>query len=234
MQPGVYQMTFRGLTFREAWRFGKEPLKFTIALVLKLIDFKGPKQWLPAHECETLCEEANLSESARQHLLPVVEQARTLGYTAGQFTIMSRNLDPSTKEGFAYLALHHDKVRWMFIGYIASDRSGTTRRTVPITGGLSTSAYDEIEFVNHPNFLDAGPWSRKIGVTGQTVADLDAAMQKFIATSRDVPRQFSSVAEVRSHAAAMGVKNFDARIARGLFRYVGVEAPPMLPLRQNS
>ncbi len=220
-------MTFRGLTFAETWRFGKEPLKFLIALGLKFVGFKGPQQWLPPHECETVCEETMLSTAARENLLPVVEQVRALGYTTGLYTVLSRNLDSHTKEGFAYVALHQDKMRTIFVGYIASDASGAMRRNVAVTGALSTSTQDEIEFVNHPNYFDAGPWSQKVRVSGKTVADIDKAMQDFIGRSREVPRQFSSIAEVRAHVAAVGVKNYDARIARGLFTYIGDE-----PLRQ--
>ena len=37
IEPGLYQMSFRGLTLGEAWRFSGNPLTFAIALVLKVV-----------------------------------------------------------------------------------------------------------------------------------------------------------------------------------------------------
>lgn len=221
MKPGVYQMSFRGLTLAEAWRFGKEPLKFTLALALKLIAFKGPKAWLPPHECETVCTEAELSVWAREHLIPAVQTARSLGYTRGQFAVLSRNLDANTKEGYSYLALHDDGMRGIFTGYIASTTTGPLEHTVAASGILSTEQHPYISFVNHRNYMDGSPESRAIRVSGRRIEDLDKKMLDFMRHSRSVVRSFPSFAAMEAHGREMEQRNFDARIARGLYQYVG-------------
>lgn len=221
MQPGVYQMSFRGLTLAEAWRFGKEPFKFTVALVLKAIAFKGPKQWLPPHECETACEEAGLSAGAREHLIPVVQTARSLGYTTGRFSVLSRNLDENTKEGYSYLALHDDRMRGIFIAYLASTATGSLQPTVVSTGILSTEQNPDISFVNHRNYMDGVPEARVVRVSGAGIVDLDNTMMDFMRQSRSPVRRFSSLAALTAHGREMDAKNFDARIARGLYQYLG-------------
>lgn len=214
-------MSFRGLTIAEAWRFGKEPFKFIIALVLKAMAFKGPKQWLPPEACEKFCDETQLSPKAVAHLVPLVQRARALGYTHGKFGTLTRNLDPHTKEGFSYLALHQDGMRTVFIGFVSSDSSGTVRDTVAVTGSLCSDAYDDIEFVNHGNYMDGTRTSRKIRVKGQQLEDIDRAMLDYIGKSRAAIRHFPSFDQMKAHAVAMSHKAYETRIARGLFVYVG-------------
>lgn len=224
MRPGVYQMSFRGLTLREAWRFGKEPFKFTIALVLKLMAFKGARQWLPSHAAEEACEEADLSPSAREHLLPLLARARALGYNTGGFNRIARSLDPHTKEGFSHILLHRDGKRALFLGYILNDASGELKATVAVNGSLATAEYEDIEIVNHPNYLDATATSLRIRITGRELEDIDRALQDYMAKTTSQVRQFASYAAFKTHAKAMNDKNEEARVARGLYVYVGEQA----------
>jgi len=136
MTPGVYQINFRGLTLREAWRFGGSPFRFALALVLKANAHRAGKLWLPAHEAEAPCPEADLSPEARLHLLPVVTAARDLGYTEGRFGRMIRILDPAMKQGFSYLALHRDRQRGLSVGFVVNHAAGVTRNVVVLTGAL--------------------------------------------------------------------------------------------------
>lgn len=214
-------MSFRGLTLRETWRFGKEPFKFAIALILKAIAFKGPKQWLPSHTAETFCEEADLTLAAREYLLPLVARARALGYNTGRFHIISRNLDSHTKEGFSSVVLNDDGKRVLFLGYILSDSSGELKATVVVTGSLATAKYEDIEIVNHPNYLDATATSLRIRIPGKELEDVDRALQDYIARSTSQVRRFDSFEAFKAHADAMNTKNDEARVARGLYVYVG-------------
>lgn len=223
MKPGVYQLSFRGLSLAEAWRFGREPLKFTIALGLKVVGFKGPPVWLPTHEGEIPCSIDELSTRARLELLPEVEKAQDLGYVNGGFNRLSRNLDPHTKDAFSYMALHEDGRRSIFIGYVLNDSSGALKSTIAVTGSLGNAEHDDIEFVNHRNYMDGPRTSRKIPVEGKTLADIDRAMQDFIARSPSPIQHFPSLEAMKAHAAAMSIKTFDSRIARGLYVFVRPE-----------
>ncbi len=214
-------MSFRGLTLRETWRFGKEPFKFTIALILKAIAFKGPKQWLPSHTAETFCAETDLTLAAREYLLPLVARARALGYNTGRFHLISRNLDRHTKEGFPHVTLHDDGKRALFLGYILNDSSGELKATVVVTGCLASVRYGDIEIVNHPNYLDATATSLRIRIKGKELEDVDRALQDYIARPTSQVRRFESFEAFKAHTDAMNTKNDEARIARGLYVYVG-------------
>jgi hypothetical protein len=217
IDPGLYQMSFRGLTLGEAWRFAGNPLTFAIALVLKAGGMKGAKTWLPTHQVEVRCDPAELSEGARRHLLPEVEKARALGYGDGHFLRQTRNDDPSTKEGFAYLALHADRVRALFIGYVVNTAGGSEKTAVRATGGIRLSGGGDLVFYNHNNFLDGEPDTRRLMVKSSELAALDAAMAAELAKLGMEARSFSSWDDMKAHANEGDERAFAGRIRRGLF-----------------
>lgn len=229
MTPGVYQISFRGLTLREAWRFGGSPFRFALALFLKATAHRAGRLWLPAHECEAPCTEADLSPEALRDLLPVVTAARDLGYTGGRFSRMIRILDPAMLQGFSYLALHRDRQRGLFIGFVVNRAAGVTRNVVVLTGALVGADGTNHEFLNHRQHFDNGGLTRKHQLRSGTVAEFDTALQAFMATARDTFRTFENVAELKAYLQGVEEQSFETRIARGLLRYVGPEVPPPLP-----
>lgn len=216
MTPGVYQMSFRGLSFPEAWRFSKGPVQFLLALGLKLIGLKGAKQWLPPHECETFCEESELSDTARARLLPLVERARALGYIHGRFSRLSRNLDPNIHEAFSHLALNNDRMRSLFLACIVSQAGAEMKTSVTITGGMFRGDQD-IGFVNHVQYLDGPRTSVTIRVRGLELEDTDRTMVEFMRTSTTPFRVFQSFEEMKAHSIQVDIRTWDSRIKRGLF-----------------
>jgi len=229
MNPGVYQLNFRGLTLREAWRFSGEPFKFLLALVLKAAAFKGSRQWLPAHECEVPCTEDQLSPEAALHLLPAVADARALGYDEGRFHQMARILDPNIKQGFGYATLHRDRQRFLFIGFIVNGTAGRIKPVLACSGALVPTQAVTLEFLNHRNHLDNAGVTRKIRVRGKTLEAIDAAMQQTLAASSVTFRTFQRLEDVQRHLRDVEVQAFDSRIKRGLLRYVGRGEVPPLP-----
>lgn len=229
MTPGVYQINFRGLTLREAWRFGGGPVRFVLALVLKAAARKAGKLWLPAHECEEPCTEADLSPEARRELLPVVTKARGLGYTEGRFSRMARILDPHMRQGFSYLALHRDRQRGLFIGFVVNNAAGNTRHVTVLSAALVGADGTNHEFVNHRQHFDNGGLTRKHQLHSRTVTEFDAALQSFMAAARDTFRSFENVAELKAYLRSVEDRSFEARIARGLLCYIGNGTPPPLP-----
>jgi hypothetical protein len=228
MTPGVYQINFRGLTIREAWRFGGGPLRFALALVLKAAARKAGKLWLPAHECEEPCTEADLSPEARRELLPVVTEARGLGYTEGRLCRMARILDPHMRQGFSYLALHNDRQRGLFIGFVVNNAGGSTRHVTMLSGMLVGADGTNHEFVNHRQHFDNGGLTRKHQLRSRSVTEFDTALQSFMAAARDTFRTFDSVAELKAYLRALEDRSFETRIARGLLCYSGNGTPPPL------
>ncbi len=229
MPPGVYQINFRGLTLREAWRFGGSPFRFALALVLKANAHRAGKLWLPAHEAEAPCPEADLSPEARLHLLPVVTAARDLGYTEGRFGRMIRILDPAMKQGFSYLALHRDRQRGLSVGFVVNHAAGVTRNAVVLIGTLVGADGTNHEFLNHRQHFDNGGLTRKHQLRRGTVAEFDTALQAFMAAARDTFRGFDNVAELKAYLQSVEEQSFERNVARGLFRYVGHATPPPLP-----
>ncbi len=229
MVRGEYDICFRGLTLREAWRFSGEPFKFLLALLLKAAAFKSGRVWLPTHECEAPCTEAELSPEARQDLLPVVNAARALGYTDGAFARAIRILDPNMLQGFSYLALHRDHQRGLFIGFVLNSAAGTTRRVIALTGALVAADGTNHEFLNHRQHFDSGGLTHKHQLSSRTVADFDAAMQSFMATARDTFRSFDNTAALKAYMQTVEDQTFEARIARGLFRPSVGGATPAAP-----
>jgi hypothetical protein len=229
MTPGVYQVNFRGLTIREAWRFGGGPIRFVLALVLKTAARKAGRLWLPAHECEEPCSEADLSPEARQELLPVVTEARGLGYSEGRFCRMARILDPHMQQGFSYLALHRDRQRGLFIGFVVNNATGSTRHVTVLSAALVGADGTNHEFVNHRQHFDNGGLTRKHQLRSRTVTEFDAALQLFMAAARDTFRSFENVAELKAYLRSVEDRSFEARIARGLLCYIGKGTPPPLP-----
>ena len=229
MTPGIYQTCFRGLTVREAWRFGGSPFRFALALVLKATGHRAGKLWLPAHECEVACTEADLSPEARRHLSPAVGAARDLGYTEGRFARMVRILDPAMQQGFSYLALHRDRQRGLFVGFVVNRAGGVTRNVVVLTGALVGADGTNHEFLNHRQHFDNSGVTRKHQLRSGTVAEFDAALQAFMAAARDTFRSFENVAELKAYLQSVEEQSFESCIARGLFRYLGREEPPPLP-----
>ena len=116
VERGLYELNYGGLTWCELWRFSeRKPLVFFFALGFKLSGKRGARIWLPARENERPCAEVELSERARATLLPIVNEARALGYANGRFSTLARRDDPASKEAFSYAALHEDGVRTLFL-----------------------------------------------------------------------------------------------------------------------
>ena len=229
MTPGVYQINFRGLSIREAWRVGGGPVRFVLALALKAAARKAGKLWLPAHECEEPCTEADLSPEARRELLPVVTEARGLGYTEGRFSRMARILDPHMQQGFSYLALHGDRQRGLFIGFVVNNAAGSTRHVTVLSAALVGADGTNHEFVNHRQHFDNGGLTRKHQLHSRTVTEFDAALQSFMAAARDTFRTFESISELKAYLRSVEDRSFESRIARGLLCYIGKGTPPPLP-----
>ncbi len=215
MQPGIYQMSFRGLSLAEAWRFGREPFKFTIALILKVLAVKGSRQRLPTYAAERECDPNEVPAGDHGALLEEVRRALDLGYTTGRFQTATEILDPNCLDGFSYMALHDDRRRTIFIAGIRNRAQDVVTYNLATAGSLRTTESDDIEFVNHRFYLDSPPPSRKVRVKGKGIQAIDRAMVAYLQRVEAIP--FADFAELKRHADRISDRAFDARIARELF-----------------
>lgn len=215
MKPGVYQMCYRGLSLAEAWRLGRGAYGCLIILIQKLLGRQSGLYWLPVHESERPCREEELTPTAMRMFMPVVAEARKLGYTDGSPSVMSVNLDPSVKESFGYLALHEDKKRIIFIGYTWIEVGVASNTTVAVTGNMEGVDGVQYDFVNHVNYFDPLPNTKKIRVQGRGLKAINDAMLNHMKSCES--RAFADYVEMKAVSDKDNMMLWDERIARGLF-----------------
>lgn len=218
MEPGPYKIQFRGLSLGELWRFsGFNPWVFTVSLVLKLVNFKGSELWLPVHESEQICEPEDLG-LAEPYLLPVVEQARALGYETGHFVRMIRTQDDLMRQSRGYYALHNDGIRQLTIGFTVTDAPGLPPSSISVSGCVTLRNGHDMEFMDNNNYMDAPGIVTNTPIKGKGVEAVDRALVAFLAKPGTEARRFGSFAEWRDFAKEQALRVWDARVARGLAR----------------
>ncbi len=109
--PGLYEMLYRQLTFRECWRLGGGfPLGLPL-LLAKRMGWREPLVWVPS--LKRPCSGWELSPECRERLLQRVAKLRTLGFARGT-GIAPSPMDPRRRG--AFIALHNDRMRYMWLG----------------------------------------------------------------------------------------------------------------------
>lgn len=222
ISPGLYQLCFRGITLREAWRFGGGPLQFALAVALKLRGLRGPRVWLPARECEAECTAEEHSEAARAALAPYLRALPAAGYDEVVLIRQVRNHDPAFREAAAAVALHRDHRRGLQIAFLRSAGRKGEKRALSLTGALLDA--DDLrvhEFVGHNNYFDAPGVAERTRVRARDLAAVDQAMGKALEAE---PRRWYAAADLRDfrrRAAEVDDRIWRAHLERGL--YVRVE-----------
>lgn len=233
MKSGVYQMCYRGLSMAEARRLGRGPFGFLIIFLSKLVGRRGGLSWLPAHESERPCSEADLTPTAMRVFMPVVSEARRLGYTDGCLSVMSVKLDRTTKEAFGYFALHQDKRRMIFIGYSWYESDFASNQVVAISGNMEGLDGIQYDFVDHAHYFDPLPITKKIYVRDRGLNAINDAMLKHLKSCE--VKAFADYAEMKRDSDEGNMRLWDERVARGLYvfkrpsAYTQGTQPPELP-----
>lgn len=225
IKRGLYELNYRGLNCRELWRFSEgKPFALLIALGLKITGKRGIKCWLPARENEANCSADDLSESAKAKLLPVVEQARALGYENGRYTKLVRRDDPSAKEGWSYAALHRDGVRTLFLAFaVMKPENQKALEKLTVVGAINLVSGASIAFTSERVFLDGAPNVERIFLKDGSVASVDRAMADRAAKSGYSLLRFDGWEALKQHADDATDLAFAARIRRGLYVWVSGE-----------
>lgn len=222
MNPGFYQMSFRGMSFSEAWRFSTGLVTFLVALGLKAVAFKGPKSWLPACEGEAFCEESQLTEAARNALRPLIAEAGELGYAPGRFIRILPGKSEAAKDGAAYLCLHRDGNRILHLAYVVTEAAGQITTAVVVTGGMVDQVQDlTYDFTHTKAFLDGEGFAIRHHVRKAGVTAAEASMVEFLTRNGGAVRRFSSLAECKTITDRIDSAMWQARIRRGLYIPVG-------------
>jgi len=223
MEPGIYRMSFSGLTLREAWRFGGGPLKFIAALVLKFSGKKGGLQWFPPEESEQDCQEEELSPEASAALAPLSSKMEALGYGGAIYSKVAMNLNPNVPQVFGIMALHKGSKRILHAAFTLARGPAGMKQAVSLSGGMISSEMRQISFVSHKNYLDDDGLSLRMRVEVPTLEALDAAMADYIAKEGPSLKSFPSSAEYKKTSMKLAAAAWDARIERGLFQRLSKE-----------
>jgi hypothetical protein len=222
MNPGFYQLSFRGLSWREAWRLSNGPLAFGVAVVLKLIGFRGQKMWLPAVEGEQECAEADLSAEARAVVAPLVAEALQLGYLPGVYSQVRHERCPATRDSGGCVCLHREGNRAMHLAFVVTEVMGQPVPATAITGLIVDHSGDRTyDFSPTKEQLDGDGFAIKRPVREKSVAATEVAMQEFLRQGGCVPSRFGSIAEFKRVADRIDTAMWAARAKRGLVLPVG-------------
>ena len=217
--PGVYQLNYRRASPRELWRMSglPRPLTFPTAILLKLLGKRGQRVWLPPSQTLADCAEEDLTEEARGHLAPVVQQMGRLGCRRGAFRRLARKLDPGIRDMGALRALHDDGRRIMVVIYFRYGTLGVTQ--VRLSGSAIAEDATGTAVLDHDYHFDpvlnrticAGP----VGVEG-----IDRRLQKEMAAVGKPLRRFATLEDVRAVLEERAERAYERLIERGLYERI--------------
>jgi hypothetical protein len=220
MQPGVYYVTFRGLTFAELWRFTGEPLSFVVAVIFKLIGKRASTLWLPPSSAVTQCPESALSLSARQTLLPVVNELAALGYTQSIFRRPIKNYDANFLEGYEFIALHHDGKRSAMVAYVMQ-KQGEAGPVSKVEGGINLAFIGRLDicFSQFKTPMSTEGLFEKRYLPGRTFKQVHEEAGEVIHQADKPLRTFANIQDLEAYIDKLQEQVWDARVNRGLVVY---------------
>lgn len=231
VEPGVYRMSWSGLTLAECWRFGGL-WRFPIALGLKLCGHRGDWIWLPIPTADSVCTEDQLTEACRGYLATALSDAPLLGYRLIAFCRPVLPMDPSFRDSGGFWALHDDGRRVLSAFY--SHVQATTTPPPPATRGVSTFCTFSTPDLHSTTVTDAkvgldDPGRRRsIRLPGADIATLDRRLQE------ELSRHSGPVLRMESPQEALEVISrreqgwYERQVARGLYVKVSEEEQAML------
>ncbi|MBI3946209.1 MAG: hypothetical protein HY321_09845 [Armatimonadetes bacterium] len=224
IEPGVYQMSWRGLRLSECWRFSKGWI-LPIALLMKLSGKRGNHVWLPASQSEPPCPRDDLSAEALAHLDPEIEKLAGLGYSVISYKKVVRSLDPHVRDTGGFMALHHDGQRTLHVLYLHRAQEPPLPpelRTVNPFGVIVPEGGVAVVVVNHNNYFDEPALSRTIQLPGVGIEEIAARLERELGRARKPIRVFVSPEEAIRFADVRGSAAHARQIGRGLY----VKVPP--------
>ncbi len=218
-ERGVYQMNFRGLTIKECWRFGGFK-GFPIALVLKAIRFMGPSLWLPATECQSVCDKSDLSPACIEALSEPVRTIGELGFTRGNYLKTVISIDAGLKDSGAFIGIHNDGSKFSFVAYIdnvttSMGQSIATKRTSSSIGYVLENDRT-VEFLNHNNFLDNEVDMRHV-YPDNSIKELNARLQESMRAEMNRIKVFHNVSDFMKFSEKRDIDDWQKRIDRKLY-----------------
>jgi hypothetical protein len=238
-EPGVYELHYRRASLGEIWRMsdvigGPRTLAFVIGLAMKLLGKRGQRAWLPPSETLADCADEDLTEEARAHLAPVVEQLGRLGYRRGSFRRVARNVSPSIRDAAAFRALHDDGRRAMVVLYMHYAH-GTDPR-VPVCRRVCLSglvvAEDLTGTAVHDHAFHFDPvLTRAIRVGPVGAEGIDSRLRQEMAAMSKPLREFATPEELQTVLDERVERSYEQLLRRGLYQRMPEEEEQEL-LRQ--
>lgn len=215
IKRGVYQTSFKGLTFSELWRMGG-PIGFLPGVFFKLTGFKSGELHLPSSHFQRPIPEEEVEAHLIDKIADWVEQAKRIGYDRCSYLTYPKN--ETNVEGVAFIAINGECT--LFIGYVKT-RYTLNGKTHYKEGKVSTGALEwqdgtSTVFVNHNNYFD-DPHTTHIIIKTKDIFDLHREMLNYKRSQRKVPIQFSSFSEFTKHMNSKNDKSEMRNIERGLY-----------------
>jgi len=214
---GLHRMNFRGLTFREMWRFSNaNPMVFLVCLGLKLNKHQGSQVWLPFMECEKRATWEEVSEALKERLQARIKEAEALGYGRWTYNLLARNFDPHTKDAAGAKGLSADGSHYISIHLLTSVATGTEKTVTALGATAYHSDGTCMEFLAHSNYTDTHPSIRRVRVKSASLPELQKAMAAHLSKRADV-RHFSSWDEVIPLEEEFSRLEAQSAVKRGLY-----------------
>jgi len=206
IEPGLYEVLYRQLTFRECWSLGGGfPLGF-LPLIAKVWGWRD-LVWLPPRERP--CAASELSERCRERLAPRVAVLKDLGFQRGTYIQSEDGLI----EGGAYLALHHDGYRSMFLGCVSTNETATEATA----GAFMFKDGSSFSVCNFPR-LPSGEKHPTVVLPLAGLPTIAARLERELMGHRGALRSFADPTECEAAHREGDRQIFGERIRRGLCR----------------
>ncbi|MFM1799516.1 MAG: hypothetical protein RLZZ117_1794 [Cyanobacteriota bacterium] len=206
IEPGLYEVLHRQLTFKECWSLGGGFPLGLLPIIAKVLGWRD-LVWLPPRVRP--CAANELSERCRERLAPRVAVLKDLGFQRGTYI---QSVD-GLIEGGAYLALHNDGYRTMWLAWASTNETATeaTAGAFMFKDGASFSV------CNFPR-LPSGEKHPTVVLPLAGLPMIAARLEKELMGHRGALRSFADPIECEA-AHREGDRQIDGeRIRRGLCR----------------
>jgi hypothetical protein len=216
IEPGLYEVLYRQLTFRECWSLGGGFPLGLLPLIAKVWGWRD-LVWLPPRERP--CAASELSGRCRERLAPRVAMLKDLGFQRGTYIQSEDGLI----EGGAYLALHNDGYRTMWLAWASTNETAkvATAGAFMFKDGASFSI---CTFPRQPS----GEKHPTVVLPLAGLPTIAARLERELMGHRGALRSFADPTECEAANRERDRQIFGERIRRGLCRrfHTRMEAIP--------
>lgn len=224
IERGLYRLNFRGLTWSDCWRLGRNPPGVVLAALWKLRAKPGPYMWLPTSEAERICTAGELSAACRATLEPLAVWLRGFGYCRGLYKTQGIRLVENIEDDGGYLALHDDGQRACMVAYIhsvvVSGERRIEKRTVTATGGFLLASGTSVDVMNAAVYMTSRTRDRRIVLPGADIGMVVERIRRELERCHERVRQFVDLDSFVAAVYELDDEVFAERVGYGLLERV--------------